>query len=392
MSLQGLKQKEALIKEKIAAIKAKHPDLATEQVELNSLERQARVYEQTATVLLEKYEEMSLLKEMEMSRLQLIAKAELPVNPAGLPSMVLLALGGIFGLGLGVGIAFLFAYLDSSIKRKGDVEKYLALPTIGVIPKMKAFPVPKNALIEGEGNHRKKTRQLLSHILLFDQNRPSIWRNGAGKSAAISNYRTLAVQIRYANDNPPIKTLLIASASPDEGKTTVATNLAISLAQTGKKLLLIDADVRRGQIHQIFRQSESPGLMDYLMDETNFSEDASLGEPFIRRTRVDNLYILPSGAQVPNPEAFLSSEKMERLIKNLKEEYDIILFDSPALLAAADAMMLAPHVDGALLVVRSGVTQRQMALRAIELLENIHTEIRGIVLNGDNSSRQYGGY
>ena len=438
VKLKGLEQKKALLEQNIATFQKEHPDLITEQMELTSLERQARVHEQTYMMLLEKYEEMSLLKQMEMSRLQILDKAKLPeVIPIPPQKNILLLLSLVLGLGLGVGIAFFLEYLDDSIKLKEDVEAYLALPIIGVIPKVKPFKIPNSAL-NGRGNlaasksvvsnpkgnlssskalpstaHNSKAsnpavlqkaksgkrgngkkrnpkhlKKLLSHILLFAEQ----------KSPVITDYRTLATNIMNADVDTPIKTLLIASAAPNEGKTSIVTNLAISLAQMGQKVLLWDADLRRQRIHRIFQQGNSPGLTDFLVDENKssedypLSEDYHLGEPFIRSTEVENLYIFPSGRYVSNPEMLLSSEKMKQLVKSLTSEYDIILFDSSPLLSAADAMTLATSVDRTLMVIRSGETKRQVALQGKELLENVNAEVLGVVLNGIDYSKQYGSY
>jgi len=436
VELEGLKQKEALLKQQIADFKKEHPDLISEQMELVSLERQTRVYEQTYMMLMEKHEEMSLLKQMEMSRLQIIDEAKLPEYPISPKKKVLLLLSFVLGSGLGIGIAFFLEYLDDSIKLKEDVEEYLDLPVIGAIPKIEPFKVPVKALrgrslsnpsaqntsslkaprnnpnshslsnIEFQHNREesnntdsvvevkliksrrrkkiveKQAEQLLSHILLFaDKDSP-----------VITNYRTLAANIGYANVDRLTRTFLITSSAPDEGKTSTSVNLAISFAQMGKKVLLFDTDLRKRKIHRIFQQEGSPGLTDYLASENNLLEDYSLGKTFIRSTEVDNLYLFPSGSYIPNPEMLLSSEKMKQLVKGLREEYDIILFDSPPLLSAADGMALASEVDSTLMVIKSGVTKRQIALQAKELLQNVNAEILGVVLNDIDYSKQYGSY
>jgi len=465
VKLRGLKQKEALLKQRITIFKKEHPDLITEHMELTGLERQARVHEQTYMMLLDKYEEMSLLKEMKVSRLQIIDQAELPGAPISPKKKRTLIFGFMLGVGLGIGIAFFLEYLDDSIKLKEDVDKYLALPIIGAIPKIAPFKVPESALNErktlglnssskgpsfllvsgenpqrrseptlsadgvnspfgeerrvdparssvpfnqnilittrhnrkdedtlgirlkehrngGKKNDKKQIKELLSHILLFADDR----------SPVVTNYRTLAANIRYSNVDTPIKTLLITSSTPSEGKTSTTTNLGISLAQMGKKVLLLDVDLRKRVIHRIFGQNSSPGLTEFLTDEDKSLEDYTLGEPFIRTTEVENLYIFPAGAYITNPEMLLSSDKMKELVGKLGEEYDITLLDTPPLLSTADAMTLAGDVDSTLIVIKSGETKRQMALQAKELLGNVNADILGVVLNYIDYSRQYGSY
>ena len=159
----------------------------------------------------------------------------------------------------------------------------------------------------------------------------------------------------------------------------------------GKRVLLLDADLRKRIIHRIFQQESSPGLTEFLTDEKH-SVDYILGEPFIRATEVENLCIFPSGAYTSNPEMLLSSDKMKKLAKGLKEEYDIIIFDTPPLLSAADAITLSTDVDSTLMVIKSGQTKRQMALQAKELLVNVNAGILGVVMNYIDYSKQYGAY
>jgi Mrp family chromosome partitioning ATPase len=185
-----------------------------------------------------------------------------------------------------------------------------------------------------------------------------------------------------------------------EGKTSTATNLAISMAQTGSKVLLMDTDLRRPRIHRIFQQDRSPGLAELLTDDLTpppcppplSTKWRGAGGEVIRPTSIDNLYLLPCGAHISTPEGLLSSEKMKKLIELLSEQYDIIIFDSPPLVSSADAMILATQVDGTLMVIRSGETKRQIALQGKELLENVDAHIIGAVLNNIDYSRQYGSY
>lgn len=415
VTLSGLKQKEALLKEKIASFKEEHPELPAKQMELTRLRRQARVQEETYMMFREKYENMRLLNEMKTSGLEIIDKAEEPEFPVSPNKKRTLVMGVVIGLSLGVMFAFFLEYLDDSIKLKEDIERYLNLPIMGTIPKIEPFELPEEVLSrrdnpqklesnpnsssnelssddneksngsseEGEKRrgkrrkgHRKRIKRLLSHTLLYADKR----------NPAITNYRTLAANIRYAEVDTPIKTLLVTSAAPGEGKTVTATNLAISLAQTGKKVLLLDADLRKSRIHRIFQFDREPGLTDFLIDE------ASEPNLSVLPTEIDNLSVLVSGSHVSNPEMLLSSEKMASLIESLKEEYDIVIFDSPPLLSAADAITLAKETDDTLMVIKSGQTKRQIALQGKELLENVGAELLGAVLNNVDYSKQYGSY
>ena len=445
LQLRGLKQKAVILKQKIDTFKETHPELITQQVQLTRLERQTRMLEQTYTTLIDKQEEMLLLKEMKTGGLRILDQAALPLSPISPKKKQTLLFGLIIGFVLGVGIAFFLEYIDDSIKLKEDVERYLALPVMGTIPKISPFDVPESALSRRElstdsGNglnglprtnprkelekpsngetsssasgesievpinttgqpevqlrkrqkhvkgHRKRMKRLLSSIILYAEKRTPI----------LTSYRTLGANIKYADVDTPIQSLLVTSAAPTEGKTSTVTNLAISMAQTGNKVLLIDTDLRRPRIHRIFQQDRSPGLTDFLTDENTSIEYLQGGhpteEPFIRPTNIDNLYLFPCGTHVSNPEGLLSSEKMKLLIKSLNSEYDIILFDSPPLISAADAIILSTKVDATLMVVHSGKTKRHIALQGREMLENVDAKILGAVLNNIDYSKQYGSY
>jgi tyrosine-protein kinase Etk/Wzc len=383
----GLKQKETLLKDKIAELRRAASDAVPVQGDLASLESQEKVLEQAYQDLLKEHEQLSAMKAVDLSPLQIFEKAKPPEAPAGLPKKVLFLVSGVLGLGLGVGVALFLEYLNDSIRKEEEVARYLALPTVGAIPTIKPFNVPKRALERGKsgrpgskaasGKELKKIKSLLSHILIFaERNAP-----------VITDYRRLGASIKYASEGKPIKTLLITSGLPGEGKTATAVNLAISLAQVGQKVLLVDADLRAAWLQRILRPGELPGLADLLAQNDESSADLT---DFIHSTEVENLSLLPAGHSVPSPEALLSSERMQKLVEELSKAYDIIIFDSPPLLAASDALALSTYVDGALMVVRSGKTKQQMALRTKTLLMNVKSNVFGVVLNDIDYPKQYG--
>jgi len=413
VQLRGLEQKVDLITDRITKFKEEHPELISKQVQLTRLERQARVYEQTYMLILDKYEEMRLLKQMKTAGLSFIDRATLPTAPISPKVKRTLIFGFILGLALGIGMAFFLEYLDDSIKRKEDVERFLQLSVMGTIPTLGPFDVPEEVLSQREHSqhanpsqnhvrssreanqpkvivrrrtrqrrgHRKRLKSLLSRTILYAES----------KSPALENYRTLNANIKYSNIDNPSKSLLITSPAPREGKTATASNLAITMAQSGVRVLLIDADLRRPRLHRIFLQDKSPGLTDFLVEEVE--PNHSQLESFIHPTEVENLFLLPSGSHISNPGLLLSSEKMGKLIKELtQQQYDMLIFDSPPLVSVADAVMLSTEIDATLLVIHSGKTKRQIAEQGKELLENVDANIIGAVLNNIDYSKQYGSY
>lgn len=194
------------------------------------------------------------------------------------------------------------------------------------------------------------------------------------KSPISEQYRTLRTNIQYSSVDKVLKSIIITSPNPGEGKSTTIANLAIVFAQQGKKVLLIDADLRKPTIHYTFNINNTRGLTNLLMKK------ASLGD-VIQHTPVLNLFLLPSGTIPPYPAELLQSEMMSQLMDRLKASFDLILFDTPPILAVADAQILANKCDGSILVVKSGSTEKEGAIRAKDILMSSSSKLLGVVLN-----------
>ena len=206
------------------------------------------------------------------------------------------------------------------------------------------------------------------------------------RSPAAEAYRTLRTNLTFAALDKPIETLIVTSASPDEGKSTVLANLAVTMAQGERRTILVDADLRRPGLHEIFGIANDRGLTTMIVEE------AALDEPPLVNTGVDNLWLVPSGPLPPNPADILGSRKMEDAIAALKARADVVLFDAPPVIAVTDGAVLGTKVDGVLLVVCAGRTRREHAQRARELLERVHVRIVGAVLNDAPRNVVLGGY
>lgn len=194
------------------------------------------------------------------------------------------------------------------------------------------------------------------------------------RSPIAEAYRQLRTNIQFSSLDNPIKSLLVTSTSPEEGKSTTLANLAITIAQTGSKVILVDCDLRRPTIHGVFGLNNSAGLTSVILDSTGKQM------PF-QESGVPNLSILTSGPLPPNPSELLGSRRMGEVIEQLKTEADYVLFDSPPILAVTDAAVLATRIDGVLLVVNAGKTKRDLALKAKALLTKVNANLLGVVLN-----------
>lgn len=205
------------------------------------------------------------------------------------------------------------------------------------------------------------------------------------KSPVAEAYRVLRTNLNFAALDRPFKTLLVTSPGPEEGKSTTIANLAVVMAQSGVSTLLVDCDLRKPVLHKIFQLDNARGLTNLLVDREARPQD------FVRETLLPGLHVLTSGPLPPNPSELLASRRMSELIEELKPHYGVVLFDSPPVVAVADAAILAAKVDGVLLVVRSHKSKNDMALEAKSLLDKANANILGVVVNG-LPPRGEGGY
>ncbi|WP_246625161.1 CpsD/CapB family tyrosine-protein kinase [Fictibacillus nanhaiensis] len=213
----------------------------------------------------------------------------------------------------------------------------------------------------------RKTIQDLTQRSLITHNNP--------KSPISEQYRTIRTNIQFAGVDKEFKTLMVTSAGPGEGKSTTAANLAVVLAQQGKSVLLIDGDLRKPTVHYTFKVSNIYGVTNVLTRQKTLNET-------VVSSKIPDLDVLPSGPVPPNPSELINSKSMNQLIEDAKSSYDYILFDTPPVMAVTDAQLLSNKVDGVILVVSSGKTQIEGAVKAKELLVHAKANLIGSVLNG----------
>ncbi len=205
------------------------------------------------------------------------------------------------------------------------------------------------------------------------------------KSPVAEAFRTLRTNIQFASPDQEIKTVLITSAGPSEGKSTINANLAITMAQAGQNVILVDADMRRPTQHKIFELTQAPGLTNILMKREGLDGG-------IKKTPIENLSIITSGPVPPNPSELLGSKAFKDLMGELKERADMIIFDVPPVGAVTDAQVIAPQMDGVFLLINAGVANRELVKGAKSLLEKVGANILGAILNNVSSKDGYGYY
>jgi capsular exopolysaccharide synthesis family protein len=206
------------------------------------------------------------------------------------------------------------------------------------------------------------------------------------RSPVSEAYRTLRTNLEFFSLDEPIRTLVVTSPGAEEGKSTVLANLAVTLAQGGKQVILLDCDLRRPAQHALFGLDNTSGLTTMMLDE------AAQSDPPLRQTSVDGLRVLPAGPPPPNPAELLGSRRMKETVAALLEQADVLLFDAPPVLAVTDALVLAVQTDGVLLVVKAGGTRREHVQRAKERLERVNARIVGAVLNNAPTDQALQGY
>lgn len=205
------------------------------------------------------------------------------------------------------------------------------------------------------------------------------------RSPVAEAYHSLRTNLEFSSPDKPLRSMVVTSAGSDEGKSTTLANLAVTMAQTSKKVILVDCDLRRPSLHQIFQVLNSSGLTDLVRDET------LLANPPLQDTPVANLKLLTSGQLPPNPSELLGSRRMDEIIAALLARADMLLFDAPPIIAVTDAALLSAKVDGVLLIISAGKTKREHARKAHALLEKVNARLIGTVLNNVklDSSLQY---
>ncbi len=297
---------------------------------------------------------------------------ERPVAPRRLTTVIgAMILSLLFGMGL----ALFLEYLDDSIKTTEEVENYLQLPALAAIPTIESVSKRRLLLV---GANNEETNDATKNLLISKDSRSSM----------AEAYRQLRTSILLSTAGHAPKSLLITSSLPAEGKTTTAVNTAISLAQTGGKVLVIDADMRRPRVHNIFNVGNSEGLSTILSSDYEVEDILQI----VQKDDETNLYVLPSGPIPPNPAELIGSEQMRNLLTTLEENFTHIVVDSPPIASFTDGVLIASMVDGVILVVHSGKSSRQVVHRSRQLLQDIGSKIFGVVLNNVNLRSQDNSY
>jgi succinoglycan biosynthesis transport protein ExoP len=361
---------------------AQQKELTAKEITLAQLKRNVVMAEEIYSMFKQKYEEARILEAEKARDVEIIESASKPSRPIKPTVISNITIGILSGLLIGLIMAFVTESFDTTISSIDDIEKLLKIPVFGIIPntglekgKMRFFKWLKIGKREPE-----KGISLERLVTLFE---PS--------SVVAEAYRTLRTNLELIGLKKFGNSIVITSAAPQEGKTMTLCNLGIAMAQAGQRVLLVGSDFRKPMIYKLFGLEKSPGISDVLLgvlpwrEAVNSTTDMLIGdleyERILHSRGIENLNIMTCGERPPNPAELLNFPEMDKLIQELKENYDIVLFDSAPILPVTDAAILGSKSDGVILVYQAGKTSRYAVLRAKTQLENVNVKILGVVIN-----------
>lgn len=380
--LQALKRRADELQKTITHLKSKQATMPEAALEMARMEREVKVNERIFSLLNEKHQEALIKEKEQVGEVSLVRPAVVPSRPINPPQvMPKAAVGLVIGLVMGVVLAFVVEALDTSIGAIEEVEQLLETSVLGVIPH---FDI-KAELAEEKGEAvalEKETEETYAFLVsLF-----------LPKSPVVEAFRALRTNLLFSGLEQDLKTIMVTSSTQMEGKTTVAINLAIALAQLGKRTLLVEADLRNPFLHHPFGTPKEPGLIEVVIGSARLDEairsfpDLLLGkvgvEELIRQPWIDNLFLLPSGHPPPNPTEFLSAQAVVNFLAEIRQRYDFIILDCAPILPVADPAILGSRVDGVLLVIKVGQVARAALRRAKAVLEAARARLLGVCLTG----------
>ncbi len=335
--------------------------LPAKSIDLARLSREVAALEKLYLLLEEKYQEALVNEKSTTGNVLILNEARIPREPAKPNRKLIILIGLVLGLGLGFGFALMRNYFDRRVKSPEDIEER-NIELLAWIPKIEKFTVNGS----GEG----------SEFIIAKKS----------DSVASEAFRALRTRIRYSRFDKENKVILITSSAPGEGKSLVSVNLAGSFAQVNKRTVIVDCDLRKPRIHTIFNQKRYPGFTDYFVGKVSYEE-------IVRHSDIENLDFITAGTIPPNPSEILDSRGMRSFLKKLRNEYDMIILDSPPLVTVTDAEILSRIVDESILVVSANQTDIDLMEKAVYLLKRDGRDsFIGVLLNNFDFKSSYGSY
>ncbi|MGB9905811.1 MAG: GumC family protein [Candidatus Saccharicenans sp.] len=381
---QAALKKEASLKELFEQQKEEAFRLNSNAILYNSLKIELENKKNLLESLLKRQSETGVsarLKGLRTSNIRIVDRADIPLRPDSPRKFRNLLLALFLGLFGGLGLALGMEYLDDTVKSAEDVERYSGWPTLGVVPIFDQDATLNGhyyAYRSGEDEEDKKKKRREDTAEAETEVRSiELISNFAPDSTFAESYRSLRTALLLSGPLSSLKSLIITSPLPNEGKSVTISNLAVSLAQMEKKVLLVDADLRRPKQHRIFNQKNHDGLSNYLTMGLELKK-------LVKPTLVPSLYFINSGPIPPNPAELLGSERMRELLDSLRATFDFILIDTPPVLSVTDSQVLGKMVDGIILVVQADRTPKEALRQTREIVDLLQLKTFGVVINALN--------
>jgi len=328
-------------------------DLNQKAISYGVLRREAESAREMYELLIKRFKETTLTEDMRTGNIRIVDQAEVPRRPVKPKKGLNLALAVVMGLLFSLGMAFFFEYLDNTVENADDIKRYLDIPFLGPVPVI-AFENPEET-----------SKDI----------RPELVTLNTPKSIASEAYRGIRTDILFSSPEAEPRIILVSSAGPQEGKTLTVTNLAVTMAQAGSRVMVLDCDLRRPRLHKLFRINKNRGLTNLLIGDHKLKLEALA-------TGISNLYLIPAGSIPPNPSELLGSRRMDELLKSLLHKFNRIIIDSPPIGAVTDAAVLSKYTDGVVYVLRANTTVRGVAINGLEQFKQVGANVLGAVLNG----------
>ncbi|HZN93246.1 MAG TPA: polysaccharide biosynthesis tyrosine autokinase, partial [Myxococcales bacterium] len=334
-------------------------DAKKKQIEFEKLKRQSDINRRLYELVLKRTKDIELSGLLRTSNVRVLDPARPSYAPIRPDLRKALTLALLVGLLLGLGMALLLELMDNSVFSQVDVEQRVGVPFLGLVP-----VIPES---RGAGS-----RDLYVH------DHP--------KSSIAECCRAIRTNVLFMSPERPLKTILVTSTAPQEGKSTSVINLGISMAQSGNRVVLVDTDMRRPRLHKAFQIPNDVGVSSVVVGEGTV-------EAAVKTTDVPGLFVVPCGPIPPNPAELLHTQAFSRLLEELGKRFDRIILDSPPIHPVADAIVLATQAEGVVLILKAGLTNRTLAKRAVRALRDVKAKVYGAILNSvDLEDPKYGGY
>jgi capsular exopolysaccharide synthesis family protein len=374
---QSMLRKERELERQLASVSDKGLDLNKLAIDYNRLLRERQHNEKLYEMVLGRTKETDLAQLLRFNNISILDEALKPEAPVSPRTRILVAVALALGLGLGIALAFLLESLDYTVRSHQDVEELIRVPVLGVLPAVGAG----GTAYGGNGRRDKSGRTAAGGDLIVD---------AEPRSLVAEAVRAVRTNLMFMGTDRKLGRILVTSPGPEEGKTFVATSLAVAMAQSGKRVLIVDTDLRRPRMHKVFDGSDaSAGLTVAIAGQARV-------EDLVQSTRVSNVSVLCCGPIPPNPAELLHTRRFAELLDRLAASFDLVVLDSPPLGAVTDAAILSRVVDGTLLVVRQGKTHKAALSHAARQLTDLSSTLLGVILNDTDSSRtgydRYGYY